>query len=75
MIELACLQRDGVWEHVGFYHSREQAVAAAHLFADGGSAFHDDFGTVIFGLSEDPDCDYFENLYEIFEDGQGVFTR
>lgn len=69
MIELARQGRHGDWEHIGDYASIESALNAAEGWARNDDTYRDDFGTAVFGLTEDTRGGHYEMRVEVYEDG------
>ncbi len=69
--ELAVQGTHGEWELIGDFASQEAAIAeAVRLASDtGGAVHHDDAGTVVFGVSTDPNSGHYETRVEVYQDG------
>lgn len=74
-VELACQDRHGAWEYLGSHASIEEAMDVARDWSRDSFVHRDDFGTVVFGITEDSDGGYYEIRYEVYEDGSTQIGR
>ena len=74
-VELACQNRHGAWEYLGNYASVGEAMDVARDRSRDSFVHRDDFGTVVFGITEDSSEGYYEIRYEVHEDGSTQVAR
>lgn len=68
--EMAEKLHDGAWHSIGEYKTIEEAIADAKQLAC--QAYRDDFGTVVFGITADPDGGSYETAIKIYKDGTSI---
>ena len=64
-VELAVKDEHGAWEFLEEHSSVDAAQDAAKEFAALGQHHIDDYGVMLFGISEDPESGAYETYYRV----------
>ena len=64
-VELAVKDRDGAWELIDDYVTIDEAKRIARLYAADGQYHIDDYGVMVFGISDDPESGNYEHIYNV----------